>query len=83
MGDALAYTPEDPFDAAVLSNVLEHLEPRVELLRALREHARVDRLLIRVPMIEREWTVPLRRELGLPYFSDPEHESVHARAPPR
>ena len=20
------------------------------------------------------WTVPLRRELGLPYFSDPEHE---------
>ena len=72
--DAVAYAPDDPFDAAVLSNVLEHLQPRVELMRSLRERARVDRLLIRVPMIDRDWTVPLRRELGLPYFSDPEHE---------
>jgi SAM-dependent methyltransferase len=72
--DALTFTPNDAVDVAVLSNVLEHVAARVELLRALRTRARVARLLIRVPMIDRDWTVPLRRELGLSYFSDPEHQ---------
>src|SRR5206468_3195180 len=72
--DALVYTPVGVVDVAVLSNVLEHVAPRVELLRSLREHARVTRILIRVPAIDRDWTVPLRRELGLTYFSDTEHE---------
>jgi SAM-dependent methyltransferase len=72
--DALAYEAEGPFDAAVLSNVLEHVGPRVDLLLALRERIGVGRLLIRVPAIDRDWVVPLRHELGLTYFSDPEHE---------
>jgi SAM-dependent methyltransferase len=72
--DALAYEADGAFDAAILSNVLEHIGPRFELLRSLRERAHVGRLLIRVPMIDRDWVVPLRRELGLSYFSDPEHE---------
>ena len=72
--DALAYRDAAPFDAAILSNVLEHVGPRVELLRSLRERSSVGRLLIRVPAIDRDWVVPLRRELGLDYFSDPEHE---------
>jgi len=72
--DVLSYEPDAPFDIAILSNVLEHVAPRVELLRALRERVGARRLLIRVPSIERDWTVPLRRELGLPYFSDLEHE---------
>jgi len=29
---------------------------------------------VRVPCLERDWTVPLRNELGLSYFSDPDHE---------
>ncbi|HSI97264.1 MAG TPA: class I SAM-dependent methyltransferase, partial [Gaiellaceae bacterium] len=72
--DALTYAPDEPFDVAVLSNVLEHLVPRVEFLRGLRERLGAKRLLVRVPVLERDWTVPLRRELGMPYFSDPEHE---------
>jgi SAM-dependent methyltransferase len=72
--DAVSYEPEEPVDVAVLSNVLEHIAPRVDLLRALRECAGARRLLIRVPMLERDWTVPLRQEIGLPHFSDPEHE---------
>jgi SAM-dependent methyltransferase len=72
--DALTYIPEEPIDTVVLSNVLEHLEPRVAFLRRLREELRARKLLVRVPVLERDWTVPLRRELGLPYFSDPEHE---------
>ncbi|HUF01631.1 MAG TPA: class I SAM-dependent methyltransferase [Gaiellaceae bacterium] len=72
--DALAFAPDEPFDVVVLSNVLEHLGPRVEFLRGLRDRVGATCLLIRVPVLERDWTVPLRRELGLAYFSDPEHE---------
>jgi hypothetical protein len=43
-------------------------------LRALRERAGARRLLIRVPALQRDWTVPLRQEVGLPHFSDPEHK---------
>ena len=72
--DALTYAFEEPVDVVVLSNVLEHIAPRVELLRALRERAGASRALVRVPDIDRHWSVPLRAELGLPYFSDPTHE---------
>jgi SAM-dependent methyltransferase len=72
--DALTYPFEEAFDVAILSNVLEHLSPRVELLRSLRERAGIGRLLVRVPAIDRDWVVPLRRELDLTYFSDSEHE---------
>ncbi len=72
--DALTYRPAEPVDVAVLSNVLEHLDRRVELLRRLHEQAGARRLLVRVPVLARDWTVPLRQELGLPYFSDPTHK---------
>jgi SAM-dependent methyltransferase len=71
--DALTFAG-GPFDVAILSNVLEHVASRNELLRSLRERLGVRRLLLRVPVLERDWVVPLRRELGLPYFSDPEHQ---------
>jgi SAM-dependent methyltransferase len=72
--DAVDYVPDEPVQVAVLSNVLEHIERRVDLLRALRERAGAERLLVRVPVLDRDWTVPLRREVGLPHFSDPEHK---------
>ncbi|HEY8644912.1 MAG TPA: class I SAM-dependent methyltransferase [Gaiellaceae bacterium] len=71
--DATTWVPDHPFDVLILSNVLEHIDERVMLLRALIEHAQPSRLLIRVPMSNRHWLVPLRRELGLPYLSDPTH----------
>jgi SAM-dependent methyltransferase len=71
--DALGWVPSGRFDVVVLSNVLEHIEPRVPLLTRLLELVRPNRFLIRVPVLERDWTVGLRRELGLPHFSDPTH----------
>jgi SAM-dependent methyltransferase len=71
--DAVEFAPDEPVDVAVLSNVLEHIEQRVELLRALQAHG-ARRLLVRVPVLDRDWTVPLREEVGLPHFSDPEHK---------
>ena len=46
-------------------------------LQRLVETTDARRLLIRVPMFTRDWTVPLRRELGLPYYSDPTHETEY------
>ena len=50
------------------SNVLEHIEQRVELLRALRERAGAGRLLIRVPVLDRDWTVPFAARSGSAFF---------------
>lgn len=73
-GDALERLPEGHFDVVVLSNVLEHLEPRVEFLRKLVASATPSRLLFRVPVYARDWTVPLKEEVGLSPFWDPDHE---------
>ena len=73
-GDVLAAVPEGGFDVIVLSNVLEHIADRVGLLSRLVASAEPRAVLIRVPVLARDWTVPLRREVGLEYFSDPDHE---------
>jgi SAM-dependent methyltransferase len=75
--DALDYRPDEPFDVVVLSNVLEHIAGRVTLLRALRERTGARRFLLRVPVLERDWAVALRRELGLPYYGDATHETEY------
>jgi SAM-dependent methyltransferase len=70
--DATQWLPDESFDVVILSNVLEHIDERVVLLRALSDRI-AKRLLIRVPMSNRHWLVPLRQELGLEHFSDPTH----------
>lgn len=72
--DLLEYEPEGQFEAVVLSNVLEHIAPRAELLARIAQRIRPARLLVRVPLLARDWTVPLREELGLVHFSDETHE---------
>jgi 2-polyprenyl-3-methyl-5-hydroxy-6-metoxy-1,4-benzoquinol methylase len=77
LGDALQAIPQGPWDTVVLSNILEHLDGRVEFLRHLKEAAAPRLILIRVPLFERNWQVPMRRELGIGYFSDPTHVIEH------
>ena len=71
--DATRFLPADSFDVAVLSNVLEHIRDRQTFLQQILEQATPTRCLLRVPAETRDWTIPLRRELGLPHFSDPTH----------
>ena len=73
-GDVLQGLPIGHFDVVVLSNVLEHLEPRVAFLQNLVESATPKRFLIRVPVFARDWTVPLKEEVGLLAYWDPDHE---------
>jgi hypothetical protein len=69
--------PEGPFDVVVLSNILEHLPERVHFLKEVLESASVSRMLIRVPLFERDWRVPLKQELGVEWRLDPSHETEY------
>jgi SAM-dependent methyltransferase len=65
------------FDTVAMSNVLEHLPDRPALLRRLAAQTGAKRFLIRVPCFDRDWLVPLRRELGLDWRSDSTHETEY------
>lgn len=75
--DARRNLPAGPWNVIVLSNILEHIEDRVGFLRDVVRQAAPDKILIRVPLFERDWKLPLRRELGIGYFSDAEHFIEH------
>jgi SAM-dependent methyltransferase len=78
VGDALEIMSDRQFDVIVLSNILEHLAERSSFLARLRELARPSRFLIRVPLFERDWRVPLKRELNVEWRLDPTHETEYS-----
>ena len=78
-GDVLQGLPKDSFDVIMLSNILEHIEQRVEFLTIVHERLSPQRCLIRVPMFNRDWRVPLREELAMSYFSDPTHYTEYTQ----
>jgi 2-polyprenyl-3-methyl-5-hydroxy-6-metoxy-1,4-benzoquinol methylase len=78
-GDALKDLPSQAFDAIVLSNLLEHIADRVNFLANVQAQIHPKRWLIRVPLINRDWRVPLRKELGLFHFSDPTHHTEYTQ----
>ena len=63
----------------MVSNVLEHIERRVDFLRDVQARTTPHRWLVRVPMFDREWRVPMRKELGMYYFGDPTHYIEYTR----
>lgn len=73
VGDALRDLPKGQFTVIILSNVLEHIADRPELLRCLVSLYRPGKVLIRVPCYERDWRIPLQDELGVDYRLDPTH----------
>jgi len=74
VGDVLVNLPQKTYDVVILSNVLEHLSDRTAFLRSVQRKAGAARILIRVPVFERDWRVPLKRELGLEWRLDPTHK---------
>lgn len=70
-GDVLTDLPNDKFDVILLSNVLEHIDKRVQFLSSLKEKA--PRFLIRVPMLNRSWIDLYKKELELEYRLDKTH----------
>lgn len=77
VGDALEALPNEKFSVVILSNVLEHLPGRPAFLRRVHETLRPSCILIRVPVFERDWRVPLKKELGVEWRLDPTHETEY------
>ncbi|WED26880.1 class I SAM-dependent methyltransferase [Vibrio sp. DW001] len=70
------YTKLRAIDCVTLSNVLEHIEHRVDFLQKLIKQINWNdkkRLLIRVPMIDREWLTIYKKELSVEYRLDKTH----------
>lgn len=74
VGDALEALPDGKFSVVILSNVLEHLTGRPAFLRRVQDTLLPERVLIRVPLFERDWRVPLKKELGVAWRLDDTHE---------
>ena len=75
-GDATQFPFEQAFDAIVLSNVLEHIEQRVDFLKRLyanQDQSNPPVLLLRVPMITRDWITLYKKELGVEWRLDQTH----------
>ena len=65
-------------DKVIISNVLEHIDNRIEFIKNLKLITNAKYFLIRVPLFERDWQIPLMRELGINYFSDSDHKIEHS-----
>jgi 2-polyprenyl-3-methyl-5-hydroxy-6-metoxy-1,4-benzoquinol methylase len=78
-GDAIEFIPLHPFDTVIMSNVLEHIERRVAFLQKVKQEIRPGRFLLRVPLFNRDWRVPLRKELGLPYVLGDTHYTEYTQ----
>jgi len=65
------YQNDKKFDKIILSNVLEHIENRVDFLNDL--HQLSDTILLRVPMIDRDWLSVYKKENGFDYKLDKTH----------
>lgn len=70
-GDATTYDFNEKFDVIILSNVLEHIENRVEFLQKIQRLA--PKILIRVPLLTRDWLAVYKKEIGIEYRLDKTH----------
>lgn len=77
VGDATKDLTEEKFDYVILSNVLEHIIDRKAFLLMIQESSSPDCILIRIPTFERDWRVPLKRELGLEWRLDVDHKTEY------
>ncbi|MCW5873848.1 MAG: methyltransferase domain-containing protein [Anaerolineales bacterium] len=75
--DALQLEVDLPYDTVVLSNVLEHIHERPDFLRAAMQKTQAKRIFIRVPLFERDWRVPLKKELGVEWRLDLDHKTEY------
>jgi len=71
IGDVTEDLSNQKFDVIILSNVLEHIENRTEFLKRIKNLA--PKILIRVPVINRDWITLYKKELGVEWRLDKTH----------
>lgn len=76
-GDATSYdfSEFENLSAITMSNVLEHIDERILFLNKIKDclNGRPCRMLIRVPLITRDWLSCYKKEKGVDYRLDPTH----------
>lgn len=72
-GDAWHDLPKENFDTVIMSNVLEHIDDRVKFIKKIQVELQPKRWLLRVPCFDRDWQVPLAKELGIDSCLDETH----------
>jgi SAM-dependent methyltransferase len=77
VGDATRDLSGEKFDVIILSNVLEHIEDRIGFMKGLRGLAFT--YLIRVPMMDRDWVVLYKKELGIEWRLDLTHFTEYTK----
>ena len=70
-GNALTHNFSEKFDVIILSNVLEHIEQRIDFLKKLAKLAPI--ILIRIPLITRDWISVYKKNEGFEYRLDDTH----------
>ncbi|MDP1833397.1 MAG: class I SAM-dependent methyltransferase [Candidatus Moranbacteria bacterium] len=70
-GDATNFNFQEKFDVIILSNVLEHIKNRIEFLSKIKNLA--PKILIRVPLLTRDWLSVYKKENGFEYRLDSTH----------
>lgn len=71
VADATKDLDTEKFDIVILSNVLEHIEKRVDFLKGIKPLA--NKFLIRVPMLSRDWIPLYKKELDVEWRLDLTH----------
>ena len=74
IGDGTKIKAFTNISTIVISNVLEHIHDRIDLLKSSQRIVNPKRWLIRVPLKERDWSIGLREELGVLYYLDSDHK---------
>ncbi|OGZ03466.1 MAG: hypothetical protein A2430_01955 [Candidatus Liptonbacteria bacterium RIFOXYC1_FULL_36_8] len=69
--DATLFPFKEKFNKIILSNVLEHIENRIDFLKKISNLS--DIILLRVPLIERDWLAVYKKENGYNYLLDSTH----------
>lgn len=78
-GDILEVNHKKKYDVIVMSNILEHIEERVDFIKKIVQSVSPKIILIRIPSFERNWEIAMRKELGINYFSDSTHFIEYTR----
>ncbi len=65
------FTNHQKFDVIILSNVLEHIAERVNFLKKIKKLSPC--ILLRVPMFNRNWLTPYKKEMGIEWRLDKTH----------
>ena len=72
-GDILNYEFSLEYDTIIMSNIIEHIDKRVDFLKKIILKCKPSKIIFRVPDFRRSWQMPLKKEIGANYFSDIEH----------